>query len=952
MAEVGRAITSMLELEPLLTEVVALIQKRFGYPFVHVFTVQQGRRKVVYQAGSGSRSKVLQPNGLEYDLDAPHGIIPWVARNGATLIANDVSQEPRYRPSELLPDDTCAELAVPFLYGGEILGVLDVQSDHCNAFNDDDRFLFEALADNISIAIHNAILYRSEQWRRQVAESLRDVASLLSSNAALDKVLDAILTELRRNLACESAAIWLLEGESPQAEQAPDAHLILAAAQGVEGDAIAKAMQARPEASARLAETLHADHPIVRAAGNPYGPLGAAMAYPPEYSSIAAPLHVGERALGVLALAHRTPDRYGGEARSMTAAFASYAAVAIENARLFESAQEQAWVSTVMLQVAEATQALTTIDELFSTVVRLTPLLVGVKGCALFAWDAAEEAFLLNAVYGMGRAHAGEVEQRAVPLGEMTAFNSMYFTKAPVVIHDPLKDLPSLQDLVPTPGADELVLLPLLARGEVLGAFLVEYHGDSSQSGGQRGLDDERLAIIQGITRQTAIAVENIRLLEARQEEAYVTAVLLQVAQAVVSANELEDILASIVHIMPILVGIDCCIIYLWDSARSVFRPAQVYTGHWKSEDDLMAQSFAPEEYPLLSQVLKTDEFLIFPLSDPPEAPTEWQRLQPPESDPEQSTLLRVKNPLLMAFPLSVKGDVFGVMLTQESGTARSFREKRLEIVKGIAQQAALAIQNDRFQREMIDRERLEREFQLARDIQKTFLPDRLPSPAGWNLDSRWQPARQVGGDFYDLIKLSGGRMGLVIADVSDKGLPAALYMTVTRTLIRAAVKGEASPAKALMRVNELLLADTQNGMFITAFYAILALKTGQLIYANAGHNLPLLLRRGAEKVERLAKGGMALGALEHIRLQDHSLALEPGDGLLLYTDGVTEAFAPDGDLYGEERLMQVVAATRNSSASALLDAVEASLKDFRKGEPQSDDVTLVAVRRLPSAQK
>ncbi len=215
VAEISRAIASILDVDSILKEVVAILHERFGYPFVHVFTVHPGRRKVIYQAGSGPRSQALQEQGLALDLDDPLGMIPWAAREGKTLIANDVTLEPRYRPSELPPLDTQAELVVPFVYAGEVLGLLDVQSDRKNVFAEEDLFLFETLADNVAVAIRNAGLYRSEKWRRQVAESLRDVAGLLTANVALEQVLEAILTELERTLPCTVAAIWLVGDDLP-----------------------------------------------------------------------------------------------------------------------------------------------------------------------------------------------------------------------------------------------------------------------------------------------------------------------------------------------------------------------------------------------------------------------------------------------------------------------------------------------------------------------------------------------------------------------------------------------------------------------------------------------------------------------------------------------------------------------------------------------------------------
>ena len=214
VADVSRAVTSNLDAASLFQEVVDLIHDRFGYSFVHLFTIRLDRRQVVFRAGRGPGGRNLESEELVYDLDAKQGIIPWVARNGQVILTNDVSLNSRYHPSPLPPANTRSELAVPLIHGGRVLGVLDVQSERVNAFDDDDCFLFEALADTTAVAIRNAYLYRSERWRHQVSRSLREVAGLLSADVELDRVLDSILGELENTLPCEAAAIWLLNGDS------------------------------------------------------------------------------------------------------------------------------------------------------------------------------------------------------------------------------------------------------------------------------------------------------------------------------------------------------------------------------------------------------------------------------------------------------------------------------------------------------------------------------------------------------------------------------------------------------------------------------------------------------------------------------------------------------------------------------------------------------------------
>ena len=981
--EVSNAITSILDTEKLLAEVVDLIQKRFGYPYVHLFTVHTGRRKVFYEAGSGSLSKMLSEQGFAYDLDDSTGLIPWVARSGDTILANDVSQEPRYRPSALSPNKTLSELTLPLVFGKEVLGVLDVQSDQLNAFSEEDRFLFEALADNVAVAMRNATLYRSEVWRRQVADSLREVAGLLSANLDLDQVLEAILTELERNLPLDVAAIWLREEDDENDENTPPV-LHLAAMRGesvasldieiglspedvLEFNPASEAGITQERASDWLGEVLHSDQPVVRTQHSPYDPLGAALGFPLDYSAIAAPLRVGQNNLGVLTLAHQTPGRYGGEARAMTAAFASYAAVAIENARLYEEAHEQAWVSTVLLQVAEATQSITNLSELLDTVIRITPTLAGVKACLLYILEEGG-VFVPAAASGLDTDQRAEFERWRFGPGDAAALDQLLAERQPVILRaNEDQELSSIFFRTETSRAtmhsELLVLVPLLAHSEIYGAFLVDYNPGAYGASGisLEEFFDEQLAIIQGIAHQTAIAVENIRLLKSQKEEAYISVALLQVAQAVVSSNDLDEVLGSIVRITPILVGVKRVVIFLWDDDHKLFRLSQTYG----IPRDATTCEYTRSEFPLLDAVCERDSLLAYPLTDGEETfsdvPDDWSFLIPP--DPEEvETFLEGRENLLLAFPLSVKGSVLGVMLIEEpdalsventNGSQRS-RSKRLEIITGISQQAALAIQNDLLQSETVERERMGREMQLAREIQRTFLPQQVPDLAGWDLRVRWRTAREVGGDFYDFFELPGQRLGVLIADVADKGMPAALFMTLVRTLVRATVQQFDSPAEVLERVNDIIVPDALEGMFITLFYAVVSLDTGEVEYANAGHNLPLWMQLQPCRVQSLERSGMALGVMEGNKMIPYKFSMQPGDYLVMYTDGVTEAFSAEGELFGEERLEQTLGQAvacaavdpLEAGAQDVLDAIDQAVTNFIGESMPSDDLPLVVVKR------
>jgi serine phosphatase RsbU (regulator of sigma subunit) len=276
----------------------------------------------------------------------------------------------------------------------------------------------------------------------------------------------------------------------------------------------------------------------------------------------------------------------------------------------------------------------------------------------------------------------------------------------------------------------------------------------------------------------------------------------------------------------------------------------------------------------------------------------------------------------------------------------RPGRGQRVQLLKQASIQIASGIQNYIMQTVQQKQTLIDKELQLARQIQKTFLPEKLPQLPGYDLAAEWQTARQVGGDFYDVFELSPGRFGLAIADVSDKGLPASLYMTVSRTLIRAMALENESPARTLEKVNHILQLDSSDGFFVTVFYAILELNSGNVTYCVAGHNPPYLLLPGQGRVQPLSKGGIALGMMDPIILKDQELVLEPGDGIVLFTDGITETFSPEGEAFGEIRLQPKLESLLGETTRGIVEGIGQSLDGFRAGAALDDDYTLLVIRR------
>ncbi len=342
------------------------------------------------------------------------------------------------------------------------------------------------------------------------------------------------------------------------------------------------------------------------------------------------------------------------------------------------------------------------------------------------------------------------------------------------------------------------------------------------------------------------------------------------------------------------------------------------------------------------------------------EQPTRYMH-SPPGVRPSQphpgAESNRVFRSMGLRVPLVAQDQLVGVMIIQ-STQKETFHPGETALLKTFANQAALAIQRTRLieelrakidqleaaQAELVIKERIERELELAHQVQESMLPHSFPVVPGYTLAARYVPARQVGGDFYDMFLLDDDHFGIVVADVADKGLPAALYMALTRSLLLAEARRERSPRTTLQNVNTLLLEVGELNGFVSIFFGIVECSTHRLVYARAGHERPLLLRQG--RIFMLEGKGMVLGILESeiLGLSEEELYLDPGDRLILYSDGLCDVMSETGAFMGLARLQSIIESQAERPLESLCQAIFDSLSHYRGQAEQFDDMTLLAL--------
>ena len=291
-----------------------------------------------------------------------------------------------------------------------------------------------------------------------------------------------------------------------------------------------------------------------------------------------------------------------------------------------------------------------------------------------------------------------------------------------------------------------------------------------------------------------------------------------------------------------------------------------------------------------------------------------------------------------------------GVLALANGPMGAPFSQADFVVFKSIAEQSAFALYNAIIYSMANEKKRLDHDLEIARDIQRILLPSEAPAIDGFQISGINVPARQVSGDYFDYIQVDQERLGVAIADVSGKGVPASLIMAICRSVLRAEAAGNASPADVLRKVNRQLYPDIKEDMFISMAYLILDHQQDGVTLARAGHDAPLLYKRQSQTVTSVKSPGMVVGidsgsVFDRLTV-DFAVPLERSDCLVLYTDGVTETLNSDGDEFGIDRMMECVRASANDGAQAIVKRIIENVREFTGSIPQNDDITLIAIRK------
>ena len=644
----------------------------------------------------------------------------------------------------------------------------------------------------------------------------------------------------------------------------------------------------------------------------------------PPRSVLLVPLFAGDEFIGVLSLFAARPRAYVQIHGRNLASMCGQAAVTIQNARLYTTERKRAGQLATISEVSRQVAALIDLDELLQKLVNQIRERFGYTHVHIFTVDGGYAVF-----HASTHPRGSEWRERGVGyrIGLEGIVGWVAATGEPLIVDDVSKD----SRFVPYPDMEidstrSEIVVPLTIGKQVTGVLDVE-------SSELHAFGDEDMFVLKTLAAQIAVAVEDARLFNAQKEEAYYLNVMLQVSENLAATNNLDEALETVVRITPLLVGVARCAVLMYRPSENKFVSAKAY-GLSKE----LAEEFFKLEFP-------SDDQFAFAKMYRDRAPLMIE-------DTATSPLLRPElrqtfgvHSLLIA-PLMTRREIVGALIVDQGARTRRFSPHEIEVVMGIANQAAVAIESARLSQAAEEKKQLEYELRLARQIQKSFLPAACPSVRGYQLCSEWKTAREVSGDFYDFVSLHGERQGMLIADVSDKGMAAAMFMALSRTILRTMAIGKPTARETLERANDLILADAHSEMFVTVFYAVLDPDANRLTYVNAGHNPPLFYRAAHKELTTLKEHGLALGVMPGISLEEHEIEMAPGDLVLMYTDGVTDAINSREEEFGMDRLADLVMTNAHQPVECIVDEITRAVTEFAGEGIHFDDVTMVALKR------
>ncbi|MCS6879946.1 MAG: GAF domain-containing protein [Oscillochloridaceae bacterium] len=840
-------------------------------------------------------------------------------------------------PLEVFPRFECA-LILPLFAGSTVVGTLSLFGFAQRDFSAQEVRVAQSVANQIAILVENRRLL--DRQERQIAEleAIGQIGKVVTASYDLDKMLAEVYRIVHNLLDASVFALLICEPDSKIVTNA----VFVEAGEWIPLDVIGR--QAPPNSLSQwimsrrepllFDDLLHKRHEMTDRGIQPQavGPDRLVR----SWAGVPVVARDGE-VIGMLCIQDYRPYRYDSGTIDFLNQVASHVSLGVQKVRLFQERER------LLRETRAHAEALERQAHRLELVNRMASVLAARLDQREILELAARELVQLFWADHTGTVLVTEPEGAMVvaeypptgivglpiPMQDNPLMDRLIGARRPIVIedieHDPLAELN--RELWRSMGIRSLIIVPLVSRDRVLGSISLDSYGPPLR------FSDEELELLSTVATSIAAAVDNAQLFAAEQEQRRTAETLREMTRVLSSTFDPNEVLRLVLGELQKVIDFDTASIMLLDGSQ-----LRLVASRGRAPGIEPRNLILPLEGTGAGHVARTGTPLRY-IAGRTDCP--WMRF------PSSSDILS-----WIGVPLIARGHVLGVLNIDLRGPLwneysapnfkRIFSERDVEVASAFANHAALAIENARLYQESITR--VEQELEIARRIQANLFPRQLPVIAGLELAARCVPARETGGDFYDVVQL-GDRVGVIVGDVSGKSLPAAMLMAVARSTARSEARNHETPWIVLTETNRALVDDVPRNSFVALSYALVDRARDRLVLASAGQLTPLLRRANGHTTFLEGPPALPLGLSAQVTFGQFEVDLQPGDTVLFYTDGIVEAHDRRRNLFGFERLEQLLAEWGHLPAGHLVDRVLAEVHAFSEGMPPHDDMTLVAVR-------
>jgi len=872
----------------------------------------------------------------------PYGFREQVIQSGAPLLINQNFVELASQSNNplLTGEWPKSALFVPLLVDGRVKNIISIQDlDRENAFSASDVQLLQTLSNAMSVALENAWLFEETERRAQELSTVNAVSAALVSELDLNKLIELVGEQIRSIFRADIVFVALLDKEN---------NIINFPYQyGEESEPI----QLGQGITSRI---IQSSRPLLinQNMDRQRDEMGVTLIGTRAQSFLGIPIFVGGESIGVVSVqSTKQEGRFTENDQRLLTTIASNVGIAFQNARLFDEterlfkAEKRAHQQAEILRsIAQALNRSLSLSDVLNLVLTEIQKVIPYDSAGIYQVQGNRRIL----VAGRGFTNLDDLVGVSFEFNQQDDEIGYRISQSlqPLILEDALEQYPQYFDTGAHAPAQirGYMAVPIVLGQNLIGMITLDKNEPDFYK-------EEHAKLAMAFAAQAATAINNAQLFDETQRLLKETE---QRNTELAIINSVQDGLVSRLDIRAIyeLVG---------EKIRNTFNAQVVSIDTYDRASQLLhsryyfegGRSIPGTTYPFFGfrkHVIENRRSLVIN-SDM----SQWME------EYGNPVNLGVQPKSAVFVPMILGDEAMGVISLQNNDQENAFSEADLRLLTTLANSMSVALENARlWEEEKKYRKALERELEIGREIQNGFLPEALPQVEGWEIAASLMSAREVAGDFYDAFELPDGNIGFVIADVCDKGVGAALFMTLFRSLIRAtanmeyfdhdenALPPQSTPErlKHSISLTNNYIAEThgESGMFATLFFGILDPHDGRLFYINGGHEPPLIIRSG-RVLEALRKTGPAVGAIPDRNFAIHESQFQRGDLLLAFTDGVMDCQNPRGDFYEREQLLKVLQGAGDSSRQ-VIKAIEEDLHHHTAGANQFDDITLLAVRR------